>query len=389
MMKSIERLNSFDGSLKEELGTALVVTVMFILNISGVYIFSYISGVSDTVVIPAAIGITLLILCVCEDYFTELIDNYYKCDSFTSKPRFRSKSLPPSKTKQKRKTIVAKPHLLKTCHLGICLDIKGVILPIRLENGTVGSFELIDYSSEINSMIEALNKLVKLFGTKYVHLIDSGTQKEEWVTKAWLEKHNIINKSGISRLNIHFIRSDNINSLSEIDCLKAQKCKKLGISHYVDDRESALQIVSHYVNHVTLFTDSNFELACLNNSLSYYKSQIQYCNNWHELYKIIFKSVDGFYNRKTRFPKKNEIDRIIESYPFSFEGGPDGGNYVAIPVDGSEVRYNKQNLDDIAFVLITNNSDSDWMYQGKTPEAGYISYAGEILFTNDDYHFVK
>ena len=39
--------------------------------------------------------------------------------------------------------------------------------------------------------------------------------------------------------------------------------------------------------------------------------------------------------------------------------------------------------------LITNNSDSEWIYQDRIPEAGYISYAGEILFTNDDYQFVR
>jgi hypothetical protein len=388
MIKSIERLNTFDGSLEEELGTALVVTVVFILNIIGMYIFSHVVGVSDNIFITMVIGTTALTLCVCEDYFTELIDNYYKCDSFTSKKRFRSKSIAGRKTKRKRKSKIVKLRALKTYQLGICIDIKGIIFPIRLGNGTVGSFELADYSSEITSMIEVLDKLVKLFGTKYVHLIDSGTQKEEWAIKAWLEKHNIINKSGISRLNIHFIRSDNIQSLSKTDCLKAQKCKELDISHYVDDRESALRIISQNVKHVTLFSDSEFELTRLKDFVLYYQSSMAHCINWDDLYKIIFKSVDGYYNRNPRFSKKNEIDHIIESYPFTFKGGPGGGNYLAFPADSSPVSYNKQNPDDIAFILVSNNPSSEWIYGGETPEAGHISYSGEVLFAHDDYQFI-
>jgi len=326
-----------------------------------------------------------MMLFVYEDYFTFLIDNYNKRKQLAFKKTFRSKSVPLRKTEQKRKSKIVKLSPLKKCHIGICIDIKGVIMPFRLKNGTIGSFDLIDYSSEINSMIEVLDKLVKLFGTKYVHLIDSGTQKEEWTIKAWLEKHKIINKTGISRLNIHYIRSDHIKRLSEIDRLKAVKCKELGVSHYVDDRESALQIVSQNVNHVTLFSDSNFELTCLNGSISYYQSNIDHCSNWDDLYKIIFKSIDEYYNRKTNFPKKNEIDQIIESYPFSFNGGPAGGNYLAIPADAGAVSY----PDDIAFVLISNNPSSGWIYEGETPEAGYISYTGDIIFNHDDYQLIR
>ena len=66
------------------------------------------------------------------------------------------------------------------------------------------------------------------------------------------------------------------------------------------------------------------------------------------------------------------------------KGGPDGGNYLAIPADAGPGSYNKQNPDDIAFVLITNNPDSTWIYLGETPEAGYISYAGDVIFTHDE-----
>ena len=359
-MKSIENLITFDGNINEELFTVIITSSVFVSFYICFMILGIICDISQSYCLTMTIGLTYSILTIFEDYFTSLIVNQNKENINTYPKNYK----------------VLKPKYKKTIKdkAKICFDITGVIKPLYTSN-----------SLPDENMINNLSKIVKIFGSENVHLLGSGTFKDEWVIKGWLEKNKIIKETGILRKNIHFLKNDKICRLSEIDKLKAIVCKEKKITHYIDDRESALQIISNNVNTAILFTDSKFEIDSLNNSIPFYNNpHVHFCNHWNDLYKIILKSYDQYYNRKTNYPDDCHTeynDDLLNSYKLNYLKN----KYLVIPIQDSF----KSVKDDIAFVLLDNDHNSRRSFEGASPEVGYISYSGEIMIMKDNHNWIQ
>ena len=359
-MKSIENLITFDGNINEELFTVIITSSVFVSFYICFMILGIICDISQSYCLTMTIGLTYSILTIFEDYFTSLIVNQNKENINTYPKNYK----------------VLKPKYKKTIKdkAKICFDITGVIKPLYTSN-----------SLPDENMINNLSKIVKIFGSENVHLLGSGTFKDEWVIKGLLEKNKIIKETGILRKNIHFLKNDKICRLSEIDKLKAIVCKEKKITHYIDDRESALQIISNNVNTAILFTDSKFEIDSLNNSIPFYNNpHVHFCNHWNDLYKIILKSYDQYYNRKTNYPDDCHTeynDDLLNSYKLNYLKN----KYLVIPIQDSF----KSVKDDIAFVLLDNDHNSRRSFEGASPEVGYISYSGEIMIMKDNHNWIQ
>lgn len=382
-MKTIKELNSFDGTIKGDMYKMLNMTLLGVVSGTCMYILGYLVDLESFIYLSTAFISVLCILTFYEEYFMSL---FYPLPPSSEKNKHSMKyaigetgrsEIPTHSAHLQRKL----PLYDRPC---ICFDITGVIKPICNVNYICKCIGIFENTSVTREMVNTLSKIVTLFGSNYVHLIGSGTREQEWVIKDWLEKNTIIQQTSIIRENIHFVRTDDIMNLSDIDNLKAAKCKKLKVTDYVDDRVSALKIMSNTVGHVTLFSKSAFELVAFEN----YKAcsgerDLINCSTWSELYSSVFDRFDRQCDQKTCYPRKTALDDMLESYPFKFNGGPDGGEYLAIPGDLCDIDCSRQ-YSDIAFILFTNNPDSSWLYYGETPEAGYITNRGKVVFTHDD-----
>lgn len=123
---------------------------------------------------------------------------------------------------------------MKKQALGV--DIGNVIINHRLVVGNDPTFFEEQYSSipASEGVFEALNELNSYFNGE-VYLISKCTEWAEVKILQWLEDNHFYEKTGVIKKNVYFVRARQDKDVV---------CRKLGITHFVDDR---LEVLSHMV----------------------------------------------------------------------------------------------------------------------------------------------
>jgi hypothetical protein len=106
-----------------------------------------------------------------------------------------------------------------------------------------GSLEDALATPPYEGMFDAVPELVRLFDAQ-VWLVSKCGPRVQEKTRHWLRHHRFFERTGIPPLNLRF-------------CLerpqKADHCRELGITHFVDDRPDVLQHLEGVVPHRFLF----------------------------------------------------------------------------------------------------------------------------------------
>jgi carboxypeptidase C (cathepsin A) len=126
---------------------------------------------------------------------------------------------------------------------------------------------------EVDSAFDSLKTLNQYFSGE-VYLISKCTPWAEEQILKWLEKHNFYSKTGVNKQHVHFVREK-----QEKDVI----CKKLGITHFIDDR---LEVLSHMINstpNLFLFQPDETEVT----AFSQFLPHIQRVESWDEILQKI------------------------------------------------------------------------------------------------------
>jgi hypothetical protein len=112
------------------------------------------------------------------------------------------------------------------------IDIGGVIIS-RLRDATDTSF-LSDNFLDTPAVPDALEVIRRLVNERFngrVFLVSKGGPRIQAKTRRWLKHHRFFEVTGVKPKNVHFCleRSE-----------KAQICRKLKITHFIDDRVDVL-----------------------------------------------------------------------------------------------------------------------------------------------------
>lgn len=106
-----------------------------------------------------------------------------------------------------------------------------------------GGLENAKSTPAVAGVFDALAVLVERF-EREVWLVSKCGERVEARTKAWLEHHDLFDRTGIDASQLRFCRrrSD-----------KAPICAELGITHFIDDRIDVLAPMRGVVEHLYLF----------------------------------------------------------------------------------------------------------------------------------------
>jgi hypothetical protein len=121
-------------------------------------------------------------------------------------------------------------------------------------------------------MFEAVPKLVKVFGGK-VWLVSKAGPRVEEKTRLWLQHQKFFVRTGIPAQNLRFC-------LKRPD--KAEHCRNLSITHFIDDRLDVLEYLEGIVKHRFLFGPQ---------STNQLPTGIAYVPSWDKALEIIGTSV--------------------------------------------------------------------------------------------------
>lgn len=156
---------------------------------------------------------------------------------------------------------------MKNRALGV--DIGNVIIENRLNDkeqlDEKGYAEL----PVVDGSLEALKKLFLEFSGN-VFLISKCTEWAQEQILSWLDTHDFYNKTGVNRDNIYFVRARH-----EKDAI----CKKLGITHFIDDRLEVLSHMIETVPNLILFQPDQDEI----NKFSQFLPKVIRVENWSEV----------------------------------------------------------------------------------------------------------
>ena len=129
------------------------------------------------------------------------------------------------------------------------IDVGRVLISAEAE-GTKGDTSFIGGTLEhalatppYEGMFEAVPELVKLFGGQ-VWLVSKARSRVQEKTLAWLLRHRFYERTGIPQGNVRF-------------CIerhqKADHCRELGLTHFIDDRTDVLHHLEGIVPNLFLF----------------------------------------------------------------------------------------------------------------------------------------
>jgi hypothetical protein len=124
--------------------------------------------------------------------------------------------------------------------------------------------------------IRVISCLVKnVLAPQRVFIVSRVNEEQYKRAKAWIEEERFLEQTGILPENVHWCaeRSD-----------KAEICKKLGITHFIDDRP---EVVSHMLGIVPnriLFQANEEDTIRFKD----YLDGVIYTNTWREIEKIFF-----------------------------------------------------------------------------------------------------
>jgi len=151
------------------------------------------------------------------------------------------------------------------------VDIGNVIINHRLSDPNDKTLHEERYSTipATEGVFEVLKNLNEYFKGE-VYLISKCTEWAKEKILTWLKDNNFYIKTGINPKNIHFVRERH-----EKDPL----CRKLGITHFIDDR---LEVLSHMIDstpNLFLFQPDKDEI----NEFEEFLSKVTIVNNWGEV----------------------------------------------------------------------------------------------------------
>ncbi|MEK9151774.1 MAG: hypothetical protein AAB692_00210 [Patescibacteria group bacterium] len=126
------------------------------------------------------------------------------------------------------------------------IDIGGVIIDSAVNDGTATALHGDNYlqTTQVKHSFETISGLVRQrFGSR-VYLVSKCGVAIQRKTREWLQARDFFAKTGVSPLNLWFCKEHHE---------KAEICRELGISHFIDDR---LEVLGH------LATVPNLYLFC-------------------------------------------------------------------------------------------------------------------------------
>ena len=129
------------------------------------------------------------------------------------------------------------------------IDIGRVIIardanPSKVDTSFMGSdMEGVLRTPPVHGAFEAISRLVRAFESR-VWLVSKANPSTEEKTRAWLTHQGFFERTGVPTENLRFCRRR-----SE----KADHCRELGITHFIDDRIEVLQALRGIVPHLYLF----------------------------------------------------------------------------------------------------------------------------------------
>lgn len=120
--------------------------------------------------------------------------------------------------------------------IALGVDIGNVIINNRLNDPEVNKVDEVVYAAfpPSEGVFEALKTLNKHFQGN-VYLISKCTEWAQQQILLWLKAHDFYNRTGIKMENVYFVRQRH-----EKDII----CRKLGLTHFIDDR---LEVLGHMV----------------------------------------------------------------------------------------------------------------------------------------------
>lgn len=159
------------------------------------------------------------------------------------------------------------------------VDIGNVIINNRLNDPEVNKVDETVYAAfpPSEGVFEALKTLNSYFDDE-VYLLSKCTEWAQEQILLWLKAHDFYAKTGIKQESVYFVRQRHE---------KDGVCRKLGITHFVDDR---LEVLSHMVEstpNLILFQPDKDEI----NKFEEFLGKVTVVNSWAEVVeKIILKS---------------------------------------------------------------------------------------------------
>lgn len=157
------------------------------------------------------------------------------------------------------------------------VDIGNVIINHRLSDPNDKTLHEERYST-IPATDDAFNalKILNDYFKGEVYLISKCTQWAEEKILTWLKDNNFYSKTGINANNIYFVRE-----LHEKDAV----CRKLGVTHFIDDK---LEVLSHMIKstpYLFLFQPYQDEV----NEFEEFVSKVTIVNTWNQVIEKIIK----------------------------------------------------------------------------------------------------
>ncbi len=151
------------------------------------------------------------------------------------------------------------------------VDIGNVIINHRLSDPNDKKLHEDRYSTipATSGAFEALKTLNDYF-IGQVYLISKCTEWAQEKILTWLVDNNFYEKTGINPKNVYFVRERHE---------KDGVCRRLGITHFVDDR---LEVLSHMIEstpHLFLFEPDKDEI----NEFEEFLLKVTVVNNWKEV----------------------------------------------------------------------------------------------------------
>ena len=151
------------------------------------------------------------------------------------------------------------------------VDIGNVIINNRLNDPEVNKVTEAVYAAfpPSDGVFDALKTLNEYFEGK-VYLVSKCTEWAQTQILLWLKSHDLYAKTGIKEENVHFVRQRH-----EKDAV----CRKLGITHFIDDR---LEVLSHMIEstpNLILFQPDANEVK----EFKEFLSKVTVVNSWEEV----------------------------------------------------------------------------------------------------------
>lgn len=220
---------------------------------------------------------------------------------------------------------------------------------------------------QYNEMVDSIKSLVELFGANNVYILGYFDSSYEWNLKYLLEELKFFKNTGVMRKNIIFQRYYNSNiKLSKSKETIIKQCKNLGITYYVSNRVSDIDILEDMVQNIFTLHD-----GAINN-----ESYCSESNRWDNIKLQILNRYDYINNRKTKWINNKRINNDkYQYYPFTHEPKFPGKLLYAIYI-GNTVKSTKNKY---AFSIMLKEDYNNWLENGTISEIGYITKSGEII----------